>query len=129
MNVIFLNLHERDVRRVARFDCGSPDGEYLLQFRSVGRSLTVSYAQALGAHGKRSTRVDNLSLEVANDFEAGLLRHARSLGIEWRSGSTSCADRGRRRRSGIRRGQRCGLGGKAEPGTQKKNRQNKGSSE
>ena len=80
MNVVVLDLHIREVGRIARPYRWPPEGESLLQLGTVGRRHAVSQLDPFGAHGKEGSRVDDLGLEVPDDFIAGLLRHVRSVG-------------------------------------------------
>src|ERR1700687_5108527 len=87
------------MRGIARLDRGSPDRNRLLQFLTTGRGHPIFQLQSFRAHWKGSSRIKNLHLEVADDLDACLLAHARSIGRDRGRGrlrmlgvSTGCWD-------------------------------------
>src|SRR5579859_3929006 len=83
VNMVVFNLHERDVRRIARFHSGSPDGQCRLQIVSAGTGHAVLQLDSLRPHRKRGPRIKHLGLKVANDLKPRLTRHVRSVGGYW----------------------------------------------
>src|SRR5579864_3678618 len=99
MNVVVLDLYVRDMRGIARLDRRSPDRNRLLQFLATGRGDPIFQLQSLRAHWKSGSSIKNLHLEVADDLDACLFGHARSIGRNRGRGrlrmlglSTSCWD-------------------------------------
>src|SRR5207302_3811474 len=72
MDVVVLDLHIRDVRRITRPHRRSPEGEGLLQLRSMRSSDAILEFESFCTHGKEGTRVDDLSLEDTDHLQASL---------------------------------------------------------
>ena len=69
MNVILFNLDERNVRRIARLDGGSPKAESLLHLFAIGRDHALLQLKTLGSHREGCPRVNQLRLKIANDVK------------------------------------------------------------
>ncbi len=85
MNMVILDLHKGDVRRIAGLHSRPPDGERLPQFVAVRRDHTVLQQQSFIAHRKGSPRIHQLGLKVADDLKASLFADARRVGRNRRS--------------------------------------------
>ena len=72
MNVVVLNQNEGDVSRIPRLNGWSIEGESLLQIRTCWRGQAIFQLQPFGPHRKSRARIENLHLEVTDDFQARL---------------------------------------------------------
>src|SRR6202795_4514503 len=79
-DVVILNLNKGDMCRIARFHRRSPQVQRLLQFHTVGSDHSLLQVQTLGSHRKGGSRVDELSLKVADYLETSLPAYMRRIG-------------------------------------------------
>src|SRR5580765_5424802 len=99
MDMVVLDLDVREVSRIARFHCRTPDSESLLQCGTARGGNAIPQLDPRCSHREKGARVNNLGLKVTDDLEASLLRHAWSIGRNGRRRRRGLQGRGTRRRS------------------------------
>lgn len=78
-NVVVLDLHKRNVRRITRLYRWAPKVQRLLQFDTIRGDYSIFQRQTLRPHGEDRPRVYQLSLKVADNLETGFLGNVRSV--------------------------------------------------